>query len=474
MAEILIDAQPGETRIALIEGGRLAEVEVARGHALSAVGDIYLGRAEAVLPALDAAFIDIGLERPGFLALPEARPYGEDGGNDGIGDYVGEGDKVLVQVQRDPFQDKGAKLTTHITLPGAVLVMTPGRAGIGLSRRIAGEAARGRVRARIQELAGDGFIARTAAAEADEDVIGRDLAALRDAWAEIDAKRSRAKAPARLHAELDPVLRWLRDTGAPERIVIDDQGTLARARTYTERLRPELADRLHHHSGSGPLFEAHGIEEQIDAALDPFVALPGGGAIIIEETRALTAIDVDTGAGGSRGGREGAALRTNIEATGEIARQVRLRNIAGLLVVDFVSMRRRPHGGRVLDALRQALALDPCSPQVSGFTRLGLVEMTRRRSRPSLARVLCGRDSVAPLKSALTVAFDVLRCVGREARARPGAALGVTAAAVVIQALQGAAGDALAAAELRLGRPLGLTPDPACPREGFHVAPGNG
>ena len=474
MAEILIDAQPGETRIALVEDGRLAEVEVARRDALSAVGDIYLGRAEAVLPALDAAFIDIGLERSGFLALPEARPYGAEGGDDGIGDYVGEGDKVLVQVQRDPFQDKGAKLTTHITLPGAVLVMTPERPGIGLSKRIAGEEARGRVRARIQDLAGDGFIARTAAAEAGEEAIGRDLAALRDAWAEIDAKRARAKAPARLHAELDPVLRWLRDAGAPERIVIDDSGILARARAYAERLRPELADRLHHHSGSAPLFEAHGIEEQIDAALDPAVALSGGGGIVIEETRALTAIDVDTGAGGSRGGREEAALRTNVEATGEIARQVRLRNLAGLLVVDFVSMRRRDHGRRVLEALRQALALGPCYPQVTGFTRLGLVEMTRRRRRPSLAEVLRGRDSGGPLKSALTVAFDVLRAVGREARAMPGAALGVTAAPDVIQALQGAAGDALAAAELRLGRPLGLTPDPARPREGFHVAAGDG
>ena len=474
MAEILIDAQPGETRIALIEDGRLAEVEVARRHAHSAVGDIYLGRADAVLPALDAAFMDIGLERPGFLALPEARPHGAEGGNDGIGDYVGEGDKVLVQVQRDPFQDKGAKLTTHITLPGAVLVMTPGRPGIGVSRRIAGEAEHGRVRARLEDLAGDGFIARTAAAEASMEAIGRDLAALRDTWAEIVTKRASAKAPARLHGELDPVLRWLRDAGVPERIVIDDQGALARARAYVERLRPELANRLYRHSGSGPLFEAHGIEEQIDAALDPTVALPGGGAIIIEETRALTAIDVDTGAGGSRGGRKGAALSTNVEATLEIARQVRLRNLAGLLVVDFVSMRRRPHQSRVLDALRQALAPDPCSPQVSGFTRLGLVEMTRRRGRPSLAQVLCGRDSVVPLKSALTVAFDVLRAVGREARAMPGAALGVTAAPDVIEALEGAAGDALAALELRLGRPLGLTPDPACQREGFHVAPGNG
>ncbi len=470
MIQILIDARPGETRISLVEGGRLAEVEVARGHASSAVGDIYLGRADAVLPALGAAFIDIGLERPGFLALPEARPHGEDGGDDGIGDYVGVGDEVLVQVRRDPFQDKGAKLTTHITLPGTILVMAPGRPSIGLSRRIAGEEARGQLRARIQELAGDGFIARTAAAEAGDDSIRRDLAALRDAWVDIGGKRQTAKAPARLHGELDPVLRRLRDGGTPDRVVIDDPGTLARARAYTERLRPELASTLHPHAGGTPLFEAEGIEEQIDAALEPFVALPGGGAIIIEETRALTAIDVDTGAGGSGGGLEEAALRTNVEAAGEIARQVRLRNLAGLIVVDFVSMRRRDHGGRVLDALRRALAPDPCFALVIGFTRLGLVEMTRRRLRPSLAAVLCDRDSGDPRKSALTLAYDVLRCVGREARAMPGAALSVTAAPDVIQALQGAAGDALAAAEGRLGRPLGLEADSARPRHGFHVA----
>ena len=474
MAEILIDSQPGETRIALVEDGRLAEVEVARGPARPGVGDIYLGRVEAVLPALDAAFIDIGIERPGFLALPEARPHGEDGGNDGIGDYVGEGDKVLVQVQRDPFQDKGAKLTTHITLPGAVLVMSPGRPGIGVSRRIVGGDARARVRARIQDLAGDGFIARLGFAEAADDSIGRDLAALRETWAKIEGKRASAKAPARLHGDLDPVLRRLRDGAAPDRIVIDCPDTLARARAYAERLRPDLADRLHPHAGRAPLFEAEGIEEQIDAALDSSVSLPGGGAIIIEETRALTAIDVDTGAGGSRGGRQEAILGTNVEAAVEIARQVRLRNLAGLLVVDFVSMRRRPHQGRVLDALRNALAPDPCKSHVIGFTRLGLVEMTRRRRRPSLAQVLCGRDRGGELKSALTVAFDVLRCVGREARAMPGAALGVTAAPDVIKALRGAAGESLAAAESRLGRSLELIPDPACARQGFHVGARDG
>lgn len=473
MAEIFIDAQPGETRIALVEDGRLAEVEVTRTQAQSAAGDIYLGRVEGVRPALAAAFIDIGLERPGFLALPEARPHGVEGGNDGIGDYVGEGDKVLVQVQRDAFQDKGAKLTTHITLPGAVLVMAPGRPGIGVSRRIADEETRDRVRARIQDLAGDGFIARTAAAGAGDDAIGRDLAALADTWSEIISRREAAKAPARLHRDLCPVLRRLRDGALAHRIVIDDADALARARAYADRLRPDLADRLHPHPGRAPLFEAEGIEEQIDAALDPKVNLPGGGAIIIEETRALTAIDVDTG-GGSRGGRDDAILATNIEAAGEIARQVRLRNLAGLLVVDFVSMRRRPHQGRVLDALRSALARDPCDSHVSGFTTLGLVEMTRRRRRPSLAQVLCGRISGGPRKSALTVAFDVLRAVGREARALPGSALCVTAAPDLIQALQGAAGDALAAAEVRLGRPLALAPDPACPREGFHVGASDG
>ena len=324
MSELFIDAQPGETRIALVEDGRLAEVEVTRSHAQLAVGDIYLGRVEAVLPALDAAFIDIGLERPGFLALSEARPHGADGGSDGIGDYVGEGDGIMVQVQRDAFQDKGAKLTTRITLPGAVLVMAPGRPGIGVSKRIAGDETRQGVRARIQDLAGDGFIARTAAAGAGDDAIGRDLAALGEAWAEIVCKREAAKAPVRLHGELCPVLRRLRDGALAHRIVIDCPDTLARVRVYADRLRPDLAGRLHPYSGKAPLFEAEGLEDQIDAALDPFVALPG-------------------------------------------------------------------------------------------------------------------------------------------------AALTVTASVDVIQALQGAAGDALAAAEVRLGRPLGLTPDPACPRESFHV-----
>ncbi len=486
--EILINVRPGETRIALLGQTRLCELEIVRDDGRSVVGNVYLGRVEKVSRGLAAAFVDIGLGRSGFLALAETRPP-EGGGaetGDRISDYLNEGDAVLVQVLRDPRGDKGAKLTTRITLPGHYLVYTPGLAEIKISRRIEDGDARARLGARMDSEAreGEGFILRTAAAAAaDEDLAG-EIGDLRAAWAAIGESRDASKPPACLHEELDPPLRVLRDGGGRKikRVAVDEAKVLAEIREYCQQSLPQMTAALDRHDGADDLFEAAGVEEQIERALSPVVALPSGGSIIIEETAALIAIDVNTGGAGKPGGREETALATNLEAAAESARQIRLRNLAGTLIIDFVPMRYRRDGAAVLAELRRAVAGDPGVPHVIGFTRLGLVEMTRRKQRRPLKTALMNScracAGTGAVKSPVTVAIEALRRVCREAAATPAAAWSLTAAPEVIEALRGPAAAALEETEARLGRPLRLTSGGALPGEGFGIAPaeagGNG
>jgi len=300
---VLISRGPGETRVALLSAGRLKELLVAREGALSVAGNVYLGRVEAVKKGIEAAFVDIGLGRSGFLALAEARPVGSESSGDHIGDYVNEGDAVLVQVLRDPAEDKGAKLTTRVNLAGVNLVFRPGHPGVSVSRRIEDEGERDRLTAAIEALAplGGGFIVRTAASGVAEDALGTEARALNRRWKDIYLRRANAKAPSALSVEPGPALRVLRDHGPGiERIVADDPETLNEVREYCHAELPALSAAIQAHQDKQALFEAFGVEEQIDEALSPAVALPGGGSLIISQTPALCAIDVNTG--GARGG----------------------------------------------------------------------------------------------------------------------------------------------------------------------------
>ena len=483
MDQALINVAPGETRVALMDGDRLVELAVARAAAGGVAGDIYAGRVEKVVPAIQAAFVAIGLERSGFLALAEARPHGATAGEgERITDYVSEGDEVLVQIQQDPHGDKGAKLTTRLTVAGRHLVYTPGQPEIRASRRIGSEEERARLSALVGELAaeGEGFILRTGAAGAARAALERDVAYLRATWAEIEGKRGSVAPPVRLYLEQAPLRRVLRDetTADLRRIVVDDAGALAEARALCERLAPEAADLLELHREPPALFEAHGIEEQIESALVPRIDLAGGGSVLIEETAALTAIDVNTGGGAAGVGPEETARLTNLEAAAEIARQIRLRGIGGLVVVDFVSMRRHHHEKEVLEALGAAVAGDRVAVHVAGFTRFGLVEMTRERRHASLSEVLLEEcpacDAAGLARSAETVALEALRRVLAEARARPGAPLRLTAAPAVIEVLRGPAGAALGEVEERLGRSLELDADGKLGRGQFDVATARG
>ncbi len=467
---ILIDARPGETRAALMEGERLVEILVDRGG--SVVGNVYLGRVVKVLAGVQAALVDIGLDRPGFLGLAEARPAGVEGGRDAIKDYAVEGDAILVQATRDPFENKGARLTTRPALAGRYLVLTPEEPGVRVSRRIHDAGARERLE---RALDGDpGVIVRTEAANADPADLSKEKARLIERWREIRA--TSPKPPALLHADGDSLTLALRLASLSDlrRVVLSDPTALARARALCERDAPEALSLLESHKGPDPLFEAFGVEDQIATALAPRVGLPSGGSLLFGDAPALASIDVNTG-GANHGGKEETALGTNLEAAPEIASQVRLRNVAGLIAVDFAPMRKRENRKKVLDALKAALDGDPRAPRVGGFTRFGLVEITRRRDHDSLANTLKATCPVCEgsglVSSPESVALDALARFAREAQISPGATPTLTAPPAVVDMLRGPLAPARQALEERLGRTVPLKADPGLPPDGFAIKP---
>jgi len=470
--QILIQTSPGETRTALVSEGRLVEILMDRTGRASLVGNIYQGRVGAIAQGLDAAFISIGEPRDGFLALPEARPVNETGGR--IGDYVNEGDAVLVQVQRDPIEDKGAKLTTHLHLAGAFLIFRPLQAGIAVSSRIIDQAERERLSRVAADLAPQdgGYIVRTQAAGADGAAIGEDAARLAARWRNIAEAVDRARPPTRASAEADPACRALRDFGGAEgmHVLIEGADTLKRVRGFCEAQLPWLTPIVSSHKGPEDLFEAHGVAEQIDAAFEAKIGLSGGGSLIISPTPALCAIDVNTG--------EQTAFEVNLQAAAEAARQIRLRNISGLIVIDFVPLRDEGRKKEILETLKEAAVDDPLGLNVVGFTRLGLVEMTRPRHGLSLHDIVCGPGPMELVKSKETQALDALRRVLSEAKG--GAGVMLRAPEGVIAALKGAGGTDSAAAQAlsqvqdRLGLAIGLEADQTLADGQFEVIVGNG
>jgi ribonuclease G len=438
---LYVDHLPGETRIARVEDGRLRDLEVVRPENETLVGNIYLGRVTKVIGGIQSAFVDIGSDRAAFLALSELAR-----------EQATEGASVIVQVEKDAVGEKGAKVTAKVSLAGRFIVHTPVVPDIRISRRL-GEG----VAKRLEGIAGDfgagegGFIFRTAAADAPAEALIAEARSLRAGWADLKTKARGSRPPACLRAAPIPPLRALAEAveSGLEQAIFDDAALLAVGREWIERVAPQAADRLALHRGQEPLFESAGLEEQIDAALRPEVALPSGGRIILESTRALIAIDVDSGSA--------AALATNMEAAEAIAREVRLRNLAGQLVIDFLPQRGRQANDKLIDTLRAAFADDPCPAQIAGFTRLGLIEMTRERRRPPLAQVIGEGTGRSPL----TLAYDALRRVPATARAAPGRPVAIRARAAVIAALKGPAREALAAAEAALGMALALEVDAA-------------
>ncbi|MEN3953417.1 ribonuclease E/G [Iodidimonas sp. SYSU 1G8] len=443
---LLIDAVPGEVRAALIEDGEVAEIHIDREGHESLVGNIYVGRVAAVEPSLQAAFVTLpGTSLPGFLSAKHVGALVEDGDARRIERVVHQGELLLVEATRDPVGDKGPGLTTLVTLPGRLLVYHPFRRDNVLSGAIREEAQRARLEDAARQAAdavGDGgFVIRTAAQSAAIADILDEARALRDRWLGLKARAAAADTPACLQTDLPPAARILRDLARPglSAITVDGRALHAEARAHLQRGQPELLPLLEVHAGHTPLFEAAGIEAAIDSLLETRLDLDGGGWITVETGEALTVIDVNSGDGTAESSREQTAFTTNLRAAPLIARQIRLRDIGGMILIDFIHMESPKHRDRVLDTLREALAGDRSPASVLGWSRMGLCEVSRRRGREALPDFLAGRRDIAAQRrrrTAESTGYDVLRRLRAEAAASPGARLAVTAHPAVIAWLE--------------------------------------
>jgi ribonuclease G len=430
-AEILINVTAREVRAAIVENGLLQEIFVERASRRGLLGNIYKGRVSRVLPGMQAAFIDAGLERTAFLhtsdiVLPPGVPAEIRGGDPAIRDLLREGDEILVQVIKDPIGSKGARLTTFITVPSRYLVLLPMGRGIGVSARIGDDAERERLKSLTTALlpAGltCGFIVRTAAEGAPPEALQADMAFLLKLWDVIGASAGSAPAPSLVHADLPLAVRVVRDivNSEIERVRVDDEGVWRGLRGFAGTFMPALAPVIELYADGRPILDLHGVEDEIQKALDKRVPLKSGGYVVIEQTEAMTTVDVNTGGYVGHRNLEETIFRTNLEAAVTIARQLRLRNLGGIIIIDFIDMQAPAHRQQVLDALREALAHDHAHTQITQVSPLALVEMTRKRTRESLEHVLCrpcpicaGRGSV---KTPETVCYEIFREILRQHR----------------------------------------------------------
>jgi ribonuclease G len=485
--DILINWAPQETRVAVVENGALQELYLERTLERGQVGNVYLGKVARVLPGMQSAFIDIGLERAAFLHVADLHDSAGNGGGPRTGGdaplvpiekRVFEGQTLMVQVIKDAIGTKGARLSTQISIAGRLLVFLPQDRHIGISQKIGSAEAREALRERMHRLAGEaggGFILRTNAEDATDAELADDIAYLRKTWTAL-RERSLAQPPGTLlHQDLSLAERVLRDlTGeSTQTIRIDSKMQHDVLRSFGETYMPGAVGKLEHYKGERPIFDLFGIEEEIAKALARRVDLKSGGYLIIDQTEALTTVDVNTG--GFVGARnfDDTIFKTNLEAAGSIARQLRLRNLGGIIIVDFIDMVREDHQQSVLAEFRKQLARDRVRTTVSGFTQLGLVEMTRKRTRESLAHLLCepcptceGRGQV---KTARSVCYDILREILREARQFNPKEFRVIASATVVEMLLDEESTHLVGLSEFIGKPISLSAEPTMNPEQYDI-----
>ena len=425
--EFLINFTPQETRAVLMQQGVVQELHVERTASRGIVGNVYLGTVVRVLPGMQSAFIDIGLERTAFLHVADIWSERHNGEHaQPIERILNEGQRIIVQVLKDPIGSKGARLSTQISIAGRLLVFLPQEHHIGISQRIEDEAGREALRERLTRLMGEdatgGFIVRTMAESASDDELAADIAYLRKLWSEIQNRSHGAKPPLALYQDLTLGQRVLRDlvTDETSRIVVDSRENFVKLTGFAKQYMPRVLPLLTHYTGDRPIFDLHNVEDEIHKALARRVELKSGGYLIIDQTEAMTTIDVNTG--GFVGARnfDETIFKTNLEASQAIARQLRLRNLGGIIIVDFIDMESAEHRNAVLAEFNRALARDHTKMTVNGFTALGLVEMTRKRTREPLAHTLCETcptcDGRGEVKTARTMCFEILRELLREAR----------------------------------------------------------
>jgi ribonuclease G len=478
--EILVNVAPRETRAALLDNGVLQELFIERASRRGLVSNLYKGRASRVLPGMQAAFLEIGLARTAFLHVADILAPPPDPNNDAqdevrpeeadIRSLVREGDELLVQVVKDPLGTKGARLSTHVSLPSRYLVYLPRGSRIGVSSRIESEAERNRLRELVSTLAREngsngGYIVRTAAHGAPLEALHADMLFLQRLWAHVRQRALATPAGNLVHEDLPLTTRVLRDELRENvrRVLVDSPAEFARMQEFARSFMPEVADRIELHQAPGPIFDLHGVEEEISRALEPRVQLKSGGYVVIQQTEAMTTVDVNTGGYVGSRNLEETIFRTNLEAAVAIARQLRVRNLGGIIVLDFIDMQDEDHRGALIEALQAALATDRAQTHIASISPLGLVEMTRKRTRESLEHLLCvacpqcqGRGYV---RTAETVAHEIFRELVRQSRQFHSDELVVLAHQDVLSWLQDEEAAVLAELETQVGRPIRLQPE---------------
>ncbi len=482
--EILINVTPRETRVALAENGVLQEVLVERAHSRGLVGNIYKGNVIRVLPGMQAAFVDIGLGRTAFLHVSDIEhgfndENGEQAEVSSITQLVQEGQDLLVQVIKDPLGSKGARLTSHITIPSRYLVFMLGASNIGISQKIEDEEERSRLRGLVNPLLMEdeagGYIIRTAAEGSNAEELSADKKYLVRLWDSIQEKTEVAESGSLVYEDLPLTLRVLRDLSDKEleKIRVDSQETYKRLTEFAEQFIPELTDCLEYYPDERPIFDLYGVEDEIQKALERKVQLKSGGYLIFDQTEAMTTIDVNTGAYVGHRNLEETIFKTNLEAAQAIVRQLRLRNLGGIIIVDFIDMLEEEHKRQVLRALGKSLDRDHAKSRISEVSSLGLVQMTRKRTRESLAHILCepcatcgGRGSI---KTAETVCYEIFREILREARQFDAKKLLVLAAQEVIDLLLDEESPSLVELERFIGRPITLQVESLYTQEQYDV-----
>ncbi|MEN8108790.1 MAG: ribonuclease G [Pseudomonadota bacterium] len=486
-AEILINVTPRETRVALVENGVLQEIFIERARRRGLVGNIYKGKVCRVLPGMQAAFVEIGLERAAFLHASDIMPRSA-GNGDTSGGVVSdinvllrEGQEITVQVIKDPLGTKGARLTTQITIPSRFLVFIPEVVNVGISQKIEDEAERIRLRDMIQlfmtEEETGGYIARTVAEGASDEALRADMIFLRKLWSSISAREPATSAGSAIYEDLPLSIRVMRDLldDQTEKIHIDSRESYQRVTDFAGQFMPDLQAQIEYYPGERPIFDLYGVEDEIQKALQRKVQLKSGGYLIIDQTEAMTTADVNTGGYVGHRNLEETIFKTNLEAAQAIARQLRLRNLGGIIIADFIDMSDEEHKRQVLRALEKSLEKDHAKTHISEVSKLGLVEMTRKRTRESLEHVLCedcptcgGRAS---LKTPETVCYEIFREILREVRQFDARQLLVLASQEVVDLLVDEESDSLAELEAFIGKPIKFQVEALYTQEQYDVVP---
>jgi len=478
--EILINVTPQETRVAVIYLGAVQELHIERASQKGLVGNVYLGRVSRVLPGMQSAFIDIGLDRAAFLHVGDiVGARSEHNGLQPIEKVLHEGQSILVQVIKDPISAKGARLSTQISMAGRFLVYLPQETRIGISQKIEDESERELLRERLTRIlpvdGKGGFIIRTMANLAEDGELAADVEYLHTLWDAIQARSENTAAPAPIYQELDLAHRVLRDfaTAETERILVDSRETWQRMKGFADEFTRNVADKISHYAADRPLFELYSVEEEIEKALGRRVDLKSGGYLIVDQTEALTTIDVNTGGYVTGRSFDETIFKTNLEAAQTIARQLRLRNLGGIIILDFIDMENVEHKQSVMAELTKSLARDRTRMTINGFTSLGLVEMTRKRTRESLAHVLCESCPVCSgrgeLKTARTICYEILREVTREARQFNPREFRILASQAVIDMFLEEESQSLAMLSDFIAKPVSLAVETAYSQEQYDI-----